>query len=188
MVARPRVRHTHGMDLPTLRHGDLVLRPKRAEDVEAITEACQDPEIPRWTLVPSPYTRADAVAYIETSARDAETGRAANLVAVDARDGRLLGSFSVMELDREPGFGEIGYWVAAGARGRGVATRAVRMLADWARDDLGLTRIEILPHRDNAPSRRVAEKAGFHDTGELKPCPRADSDDPVYAVFAWSAP
>jgi RimJ/RimL family protein N-acetyltransferase len=181
-----RVRHTHGMDLPTLRDGDLMLRPKRAEDADAITAACQDPEIPRWTLVPSPYTRADAEDFIASSAADAAAGRAASLVAVDAGDGALLGSFSVMELDRAPGFGEIGYWVAAGARGRGVATRAVRLLATWAREELGLTRIEILPHRDNAASRRVAAKAGFQDTGELKPCPRADDEEPVYAVFAWS--
>jgi RimJ/RimL family protein N-acetyltransferase len=185
MVAR--VRHTGGMDLPTLRDGNLVLRPKRAEDADAIAAACQDPEIPRWTLVPSPYTRADAEAYIASSAEDAAAGRAAHLLAVDARDGRLLGSFGVMELDREPGYGEIGYWVAAAARGRGVATRAVRMLADWARAELGLTTIEILPHRDNAASRRVAEKAGFRDTGESKPSPRDTSDDAVYEVFVWSA-
>jgi RimJ/RimL family protein N-acetyltransferase len=176
------------MHLPTLRDGDLVLRPKTPEDAEALTAACQDPEIPRWTLVPSPYTKADAERFIVASEVDAAAGRAVNLLAVDARDDRLLGSFSVMELDREPGYGEIGYWVAAEARGRGVATHAVRLLADWARTDLGLTRIEILPHRDNAPSRRVAEKAGFRDTGELKPCPRSESDARVYAVFAWEAP
>jgi RimJ/RimL family protein N-acetyltransferase len=176
------------MDLPTLRDGDLLLRPKRADDAEAITAACQDPEIPRWTLEPSPYSRAEAEAFIASSAEDAAAGRAVNLLAVDARDDRLLGSFSVMELDRAPGFGEIGYWVAAEARGRGVATRAVRLLADWARDELGLTRIEILPHRDNAASRRVAEKAGFRDTGELKPCPRAEGEDAAYVLFAWSAP
>jgi RimJ/RimL family protein N-acetyltransferase len=175
------------MELPTLRDGDLLLRPKRPEDADAITAACQDPEIPRWTLVPSPYTRAHAEEFIAAGEPEARAGKAVSLLAVDARDGRLLGSFSLMELDRAPGFGEIGYWVAADARGRGVATRAVRLLADWARSELALSRIEVLPHRDNAPSRRVAEKAGFRDTGELKPCPRADDDTPVYAVFAWEA-
>lgn len=172
------------MEIPTLRDGDLVLRPKRREDLDAITAACQDPEIPRWTFVPSPYTRADAEAYFEHSAKEVAEGRAINLLAVDSQD-RLLGSFGLMELDREPGYGEIGYWVVAEARGRGVATRAVRMLADWARDELRLTTIEVLPHKDNLPSRRVAEKAGFVETGELVGSPRAEIEEPIYAVYAW---
>jgi RimJ/RimL family protein N-acetyltransferase len=110
-----------------------------------------------------------------------------HLIAVAADDGRLLGSFSIMELDREPGYGEIGYWVAAAARGRGIATRAVRLLTDWARTELGLTRIEILPHKDNAPSRRVAEKAGYRDTGELVAPPHEESDEPVFMVYASDA-
>ena len=175
------------MVLPTLRDGDLVLRPKRLEDLDAITAACQDPEIPRWTLVPSPYTRADAEAFLASSAEEEAAGQSANLLAVDARDGTLLGSFSVMGLDREPGYGEIGYWVAKEARGRGVATRAVRLLSDWAVRELGLTRVEILVHSDNAPSRRVAEKAGFRDTGELTRLPRGDHDEAVYAVYVLGA-
>jgi RimJ/RimL family protein N-acetyltransferase len=56
------------MEMPTLRDGDLVLRPKRPDDLDAVTAACQDPEIPRWTFVPSPYTRADAEAFLARSA------------------------------------------------------------------------------------------------------------------------
>ena len=173
------------MDLPTLRDGDLVLRPGRPDDAEAITAACQDPEIPRWTFVPSPYTRADAEAFLASSAEEAAAGTAAGFLAVDAADDRLLGSFSVMEIDGSSG--EIGYWVAAEARGRGIATRAVRLLADWCRDELDLTRIELLPHKDNIASRRVAEKAGFTDTGELVGAPRGGVEEPVYAVYTWTA-
>ena len=175
------------MQLPTLRDGDLVLRPARGSDVDAVTAACQDPELPRWTFVPSPYTRADAESYLRRCAEEADTDKAVNLLAVDAGDGRLLGSFSLMELDREPGYGEIGYWVAAEARGRGVATCAVRLLADWGREALGLTRIDVVPHRDNVASRRVAEKAGFTDTGELVDVPRAGVEERVYAVYSWMA-
>ncbi len=174
------------MVLPTLRDGDLILRPKRYQDIDAITAACQDPEIPRWTLVPSPYTREDAEAFLRISAEEQAAGQAAHFLAVDPAD-RLLGSFSVMGLDREPGFTEIGYWVAAEARGRGVATRAVRLLAGWAREELGLTRIEILPHKDNMASRRVAEKAGFRDTGALTAPPRGEVEEPVYAVYVLAA-
>ena len=174
------------MALPTLRDGDLVLRPKRLGDVDAITAACQDPEIPRWTFVPSPYTRADAEAFLARSAEEEAAGKCVNLLAVDAQD-RLLGSFSLMELDHEPGYGEIGYWVASEARGRGIATRAVRLLADWAREELELTKVDILPHKDNAPSRRVAEKAGFRDTGELVGSPRGGIDEPIYARYVWES-
>jgi RimJ/RimL family protein N-acetyltransferase len=170
---------------PTLRDGDLVLRPKRLDDLDALTEACQDPEIPRWTFVPSPYTREDAEAFFARSAGEEAAGRAVHVLAVDAEDDRLLGSFSLMELDLEPGYGEIGYWVAAEARGRGVATRAVRLLADWAREELGLTTIDVLPHKDNAASRRVAEKAGFRDTGELVGSPRAGIEELIYARYVW---
>jgi RimJ/RimL family protein N-acetyltransferase len=77
--------------------------------------------------------------------------------------------------------------MVAEARGRGVATRAVRLLSDWAVRELGLTRVEILVHEDNAPSLRVAEKAGFRDTGELTRLPRGDQDEPVYAVYVRGA-
>src|SRR4051794_756176 len=112
------------MDRPTLTDGVVTLRANRLTDADALTAACQDPEIHRWSLVlPWPYRRADAVAYIERSADHARSGRSYDFVAVV--DGAVAGSFSTFD-------GEIGYWVAAGARGRGVATRALILLRDWA--------------------------------------------------------
>ena len=90
-----------------------------------------------------------------------------------------------MEIGREPGYGEIGYWVTAAARGRGVATRSVRLITDWALGELALTTLEILPHEDNMASRRVAEKAGYLDTGALRGAPRAGVEEAVYAVYRW---
>ena len=66
-----------------------------------------------------------------------------------------------MGIDREHGSAEIGYWVARAARGRGVATRAVRLVRDWAASELGLTTLELVIHEDNAPSHAVARAAGF---------------------------
>jgi RimJ/RimL family protein N-acetyltransferase len=170
------------VELPTLTDGVVTLRPKRPEDADAIAAACQDPEIPRWTAVPSPYTREHAVEFIEQ--RDT---RAASLLAVDAED-RLLGSFSVMEIDPDRGYGEIGYWVAAEARRRGVATCAVTLLRDWAAEELGLTELEIMAAPENVGSRRVAERAGFAETGERRPSPRTPEDGVQYVVYTWRAP
>jgi RimJ/RimL family protein N-acetyltransferase len=167
---------------PTLTDGELTLRPPRAGDVPALAAACQDPEISRWTRVPSPYTEDHAREWLAT---DVEGLR---LFIVDAED-RLLGTIALMELDPGRGYAEIGYWLAAQARGRGVASRAVALLRDWAAADLGLTLIEIIVHRDNAPSLRVPPRAGFAATGELRDAPARmeRKTGPVYVVFAWSA-
>ena len=46
--------------------------------------------------------------------------------------------------------------------------RAVVLVREWALAELGLGEIEIMAHRDNLPSQRVAERAGFEDTGEIR--------------------
>jgi RimJ/RimL family protein N-acetyltransferase len=175
-----------GIEPPTLRDGDLTLRPPLPGDAEAVTAACQDPAIQRWTLVPSPYRREHAEEWLARAPAGARAGEAVSLLAFEG-DGRLAGSFSLVELDLARGYAEIGYWVAPWARGRGVATRAVGMLHTWATETLGLRRLEILPHAGNAPSRRVAERCGYADTGEVRALPRDPDQEPAYAVYAWEA-
>jgi RimJ/RimL family protein N-acetyltransferase len=172
-----------------LSDGTLTLRVPRAGDADAITAACQDPEIPRWTRVPSPYTRENALEYLTRSEAEAKEGFAAAFLGFDT-EGVLVGSFSIMEIDRGRGYGEIGYWVAAEARGRGIAVRAVALMSEWAHDELGLEHIEILCHRDNRPSQRVAEKAGFVGTGELRAGPErlGTGDERVYLSYFWRTP
>jgi RimJ/RimL family protein N-acetyltransferase len=173
--------------LPTLSDGVVTLRPWRAADADALVIACQDPEIPRWTAVPSRYGRPDALGFLASVLGDAEAGSTAGLAAVDG-GGRLLGSFSVMNIDHERGVGEVGYWVARAARGRGVATRAVALLCDWARRDLDLTTLELLAHRDNERSARVARRAGFAPTGELRASDKDVAGGRAYRVFVSRAP
>ena len=61
--------------------------------------------------------------------------------------------------------GHIGYWVTPPARGRGICTRALRLLARWALDELELQRLELITDPDNLASQRVAEKVGFQREG-----------------------
>ena len=100
---------------------------------------------------------------------------------------RILGSFGLMELDKAPGYGEIGYWVAKDARGKGVATRAVALLRDWAAQEQGCELVELVIHADNALSVRVAERTGFLDTGERRTAPRQEGATALdHAVYAWT--
>jgi RimJ/RimL family protein N-acetyltransferase len=172
------------LSVPTLRDDDsLILRPRRPEDADALVAACQDPEIPRWTRVPSPYTREDALEFIASSQRDAETGESVGVLAFDDRTGELLGSLSIMDLLAEPGYGEIGYWLAAPARGRGIATRAVRLLTDWGHETLQLDRIEIIVHQDNTASHGVPQRAGYERLPGLHPLPRLDEHEPEFVRY-----
>ena len=172
---------------PPLTDGVITLRAKTGADADALTAACQDPEIPRWTRVPVPYRRADALAYIAGSELELDAGLSIDWLAFDA-DGRLLASIAVMEIDRERGTGEIGYWVAREARGQGVAARAVRLVRDWASGELGLTTLEIVVHEDNAASLAVARAAGFTETGERDVPPREGLPEGRYVVHHWPAP
>jgi RimJ/RimL family protein N-acetyltransferase len=149
--------------------GVVVLRPWRESDVPQMVEACQDPEIPRWTAVPTPYTEADALAWVRGVPVTTEPpGDRVSFAVADAQaDERLFGSMSVHRM-HPGGTGEIGYWTAPWSRGRGVTTRAVRLLATWAFGEFELQRIELVIDVDNMLSNRVAERAGFALEGTLR--------------------
>jgi RimJ/RimL family protein N-acetyltransferase len=167
---------------PPLSDGVITLRAMTSADVDALVAACQDPEIARWTRVPVPYRRADALSWIAGSELELDAGVTIGWLAVDAED-RLLASISVMQIDRAAGTGEIGYWVAREARGRGVATRAVRLVRDWAPAGLGLATLEIEVHEHNLASQAVARAAGFTEDGERDVPPREGLPDGRYVIF-----
>ena len=153
---------------PPLRDEAVVLRPWREEDIPAIVAACRDPLIPRFTYVPSPYGEDDARAWVADLPARRDRGEHLGLAIADAGSGALLGSVGLRMSDWAQPRAGIGYWVAPEARGRGVATRAVRLLSRWALDTLHLGRLELLTHLENVASQRVAERAGFRREGVLR--------------------
>lgn len=162
--------------------GVLSLRPLRPSDAQEVIAHLQDPEIPRWTLVPSPYGREQFDAWLERSAAARASGEGLHFAIADGDD-RVIGAVGAHGLDGPRP--DIGYWVAAPARRRGVAARAVTIMRDHLAA-LGHAYLEILVHPDNAPSQRVATAGGFRATGECRPCPR-DGLAGDYMVFAWPA-
>lgn len=140
-----------------LTDGQVLLRPWRPEEAGWYVAQSRDAEILRWTNESPTLDEATARAAIE----DMLATRAhAGLVITDAATGALLGNAGLAR-DVGAAVGKLAYWVAPAARGRGVATRAVRLLIDWAWQ-CELDRVELWAHLDNVGSQRVAERAGLH--------------------------
>ncbi len=153
---------------PALDDGVVSLRGFDEDDIPAVVAACQDPEIPRWTVVPTPYTERDARAWIESHDLLRITGNAMPMAIIDSATRLLAGSCGLHELDWRSHKGEIGYWVVREMRGLGTATRAVRLLSRWALLELGLARLELFADVNNEASQRVALNAGFVREGVLR--------------------
>ena len=170
-----------------LEDGVVAVRRWSDRDVPALLAACQDPEIVRFTRVPSPYAETDALEFLAAHAAELRAGRAAHFAVSEPSSGELLGSIGLSGLDWANLTGEIGYWTAAPARGRGVAARAVALLAAWALDSLGLARVEILVRPDNRASRSVAASAGFTHEGRLRSYREIKGERNDYEMFSLIA-
>jgi RimJ/RimL family protein N-acetyltransferase len=153
---------------PPLKDGTVALRQPADSDAAEVSAACQDPSIVRYTQVPAGYTEDHARNWFEISAQQRRRGTALPFLIVGVEGGELLGSVDLHGVDWEDRRANIGYWTASEARGRGVATRAVRLLSLWAFDELGLARVQIYVDVTNAGSQRVAERAGFVREGVLR--------------------
>ena len=166
-------------DLPA-----LVLSVPTGDDLDRITEICQDADIQEWTFVPRNYQRSDAQFFVEQvvakgwsegreltwAIREADAGASPDLV------GMLGITLSGPENART---GEVGYWLAAAARGRGTMIRAVAALIDTAFDPNGPLALSALRWRcdihetshglvPNWASWKVVWSLGFQREGRVR--------------------
>lgn len=146
-----------------LTDGVVRLRAWEPEDAPAVWAACQDALIIRFLPVPQPYTETVARKYVAARALDWASEDERSFAITDAAIGEVLGS--IARHRRAEHRAEFGYWLAPNARGRGVATRALRLLVDWSLETSSLIRLELYTHPENDASGRVAERAGFSREG-----------------------
>lgn len=154
------------------------LRPWESADVAWVYDACQDAEIQRFTDVPKPYRPADAVALLDLSRRGRAEGNTYAFAICRTDNDELLGAIDLRDLT-DGRTATIGYWVASGARGEGVASIALDALARWGFERLGLREIRVNVAATNLASQRVAQRAGFRaeDAPALQ-CPDGDGRVP----------
>jgi RimJ/RimL family protein N-acetyltransferase len=143
--------------------------------------ACQDPLIARFIPIPQPYTEADAQRYVEIHGRDWDADDERSFAIVDPATGDLLGAIA-----RHGPVGHratFGYWLAPDARGRGVATRALRLITGWTLETTSIVRLDLYTDLTNDASGRVAQRAGFEREGIRRAWDLDREGQPLDVVF-----
>lgn len=144
---------------PPLVDREVTLRPWRGADAPSLVQAWLDPEIARWTSVPTRADLAYATKWIDGDVARRARGLALDLV-IDV-EGAVAGEIGLSDFDPAAGTAEIGWWTAASHRRRGLAARSVRLVASWATAELCIDTATARCDPTNPGSGAVARAAGF---------------------------
>ncbi|MEA3338081.1 MAG: GNAT family N-acetyltransferase [Chloroflexota bacterium] len=154
---------------PTLTTERLVLRPFSILDGPQVQHLAGNPAVAATTQnIPHPYEDGMAESWISTH-EDLFAGDQGIVFAVTLRDGGdLVGTISLLGLNRGDRFAELGYWIGLPYWNRGFATEAAQALIAYGFSGLNLNRIQARHMTRNMASGRVMEKTGMQCEGVLR--------------------
>ncbi|ASO17961.1 Putative ribosomal N-acetyltransferase YdaF [Actinoalloteichus hoggarensis] len=164
---RVRTRTVNLRDLPVRHDERTLLRAWQIGDLPTIIEAAGDPYIPLITSIPPDCSSAEGAAWLHRQWNQAAEGRGLPLAIVDRTVGEAVGMVTLNSIDWTHRRAAVGYWLLPRHRGCGLATSAVRLVVDLARD-LDLLRVEALVEVDNQESQAVCRATGFTEEGTLR--------------------
>jgi RimJ/RimL family protein N-acetyltransferase len=144
------------------------IRPWRSpDDLPCVWAAGSDPDIPAGTTVPAVFTEAAGRAFLDRQQARLIRGEGISQAVAEQDSDEAIG---LVYLDRrpQPWIAGLGYWLVPSARGRRLATPMVRLVADWALQELDILRLEAWVAPDNVASQRVLDRAGFTREGRLR--------------------
>ena len=171
-------------EVPTLHYGLITLRKPEERDILPLYEGVQDPIIPKFTRIPANYQMANAEHYVRERSPNCFSMRT-ELQFVLEYDGKFAGALSFHTLVLEDAKAEIGYWLTADVRGKGVATAATKLMTQYGFETIGFHRIEALVVESNKPSLRVLANAGYQQEGVLRDkCCQEDGTRENMIMFA----
>jgi len=144
--------------------GDILVRSLELTDEQALFEAVRESiaEVSPWLgWCHENYSIEETREFLRSRAEKSQGDEWYSFGVFDRRNGeRFLGGVGLNFINRVHQFGNLGYWVRTSAAGKGVASKASRLVARFGFEELGLHRIEILAAVSNIASQRVAEKIG----------------------------
>jgi RimJ/RimL family protein N-acetyltransferase len=149
----------------TLTGDGVTLREWQSDDLDDLVELLDEPDIARWTPMPSPFDVAAGIAYLKRAYQGRISGQRIQL-AITSDGDRPLGEVLLFGVDAGRREAELGYLVGARHRRRGLAARSLSLLSGYARSTLGLSRLLLRIDPANTASCAVAQRCGYRLTGE----------------------
>jgi RimJ/RimL family protein N-acetyltransferase len=141
------------------------LREWTPDDLDDLVELLDEPDVARWSPMPSPFDHEAGLAYLRRAHHGRTTGQRIQLaITVDGRTPR--GEVLLFGVDSGVNEAELGYLVGAGHRRQGLATGALSLLSRYAHHTLGFNRLLLRIDPANAASRAVARRCGYRLTRE----------------------
>ncbi len=155
------------MAFDTLDIGDgitlTMVQPEDAEGIFALIDSNRDYLREWFPWVDLAKGVEDALAFAERARKqDEEKDGVQSCIRLE---GKIVGIIGFSFVDRANRKTEIGYWIAPSHQGRGIITKAVRALTDYAFSEWKMNRVAIQAGKANVKSRAVAERLGFQFEG-----------------------
>jgi RimJ/RimL family protein N-acetyltransferase len=135
----------------------LLLRPFTVDDVSQVESESADPLFIRWNGLKGQTAEEFCLRRADWS----DGTHASWAVADPDAEQIVLGSMSLYSINLDQSDCEVGFWVTAAHRGKGVATRALRVATRFAFDQVGVRRVNLFHAVANVGSCRVAEACGY---------------------------
>ncbi len=194
----PAIEKPELLDLPaTIKSERVLLRPYRAGDGAAIFRAIDldREELKRWVDWVDDYPAVEDSERYARRMHAKWVARESLVYGIWAPDeSELYGGVSIHSFDWKVPMGEVGYFTHKNARGRGLATEALRLLTGVGIQGIGLNRLWATCDAANDASWRLLERAGYKREGHLRSERRNPQgnlrDTFVYGVLAreWPNP
>jgi RimJ/RimL family protein N-acetyltransferase len=142
--------------------GVVVLRELREGDRAVVLSMMRDAVVARWLNMPVAPGNRDFDALLRVARDGRISGDRIDYTVTEPGDDISVGAVIASRRHRDNY--EIAYLAREEGRGRGLMTRAVRLLCDWLLEE-GVGRIELRTHPDNEASQKLAQRAGFQREG-----------------------
>ncbi|MBR9788328.1 MAG: GNAT family N-acetyltransferase [Vibrionaceae bacterium] len=137
----------------------LILRPFVLSDAPRVALLAGDKVISDMTAnIPHPYSRTDAESWIKTHEQLFAGGKGIVYAITLKESSELIGAVSFPKIDN--GIGTLGYWLGVPYWGSGYATEASQALLLFSKQNLGMTKLQVMHLVGNERSKSVIRKLG----------------------------